>query len=134
MKNPSELRSAWPSSPLAENIFELNGEIRSVLLVDERARIRSFASRTKVPVDPSFVDGVASIRAALIGGLVKQGENLFGYLRLVHLEYSKLHIYGWPVEGGYLFLTSRSELDNNCVMAAITKSSGISGSASRPSV
>jgi len=80
------------------------------MVVDLIGNVISFVSRTMRPVDPQFVNQVGSKWTALLGGMLRGSEGSFGVLEWIHLRYRKLHLYCWSVNGGYLVLTSRSQL------------------------
>ena len=83
------------------------------MVVDRIGIVVAFASRTKRPVDPAFVEDIASKWTALLGGMLRGSETTFGIMKWVHLRYSKVHIYGWLVEEGYLVFTSRTQLEDS---------------------
>jgi len=95
-----------------EQLFEYHEDIRSAMIVDLVGNVVSFASRTKVPVDPSFVNDMTSKWTAVFGGILRGTEKTYGTLQWVHLRYNKLHVYGWLVDQGYLVFTSRSQLED----------------------
>jgi len=97
-------------SVVANRLFEFDNEIRSALVVDRLGNIVSFASRTGRPVDPAFLRDVAAKWVALFGGMLRASEDPFGVLKWLHLRYKRLHLYCWPVDGGYLVFTSRRQL------------------------
>jgi hypothetical protein len=97
---------------LPEKIFDFDDDIRSAMVVDRLGNVIAFASRTGKPVDPSFVNEIASKWTALLGGMLRGNEAIFGVLKWVHLRYRKVHIYCWLVEGGYLVFTSKSQLED----------------------
>ena len=99
---------ASPVSP--EAIFAFHEDIRSAMVVDRVGNLVSFASRTKQPVDPVFVNQIGSKWTALLGGTLRGTEVVYGILKWVHLRYRKLHVYCWLVDEGYLVFTSRSQL------------------------
>ena len=97
---------------LPQKIFDFHDDIRSVMVVDRIGNIVVFASRTRRPVDSSFVKDMASKWTAFFGGMLRGSEELYGVLKWVNLRYGKLHVYCWAIDGGYLVFTSRSQLDD----------------------
>ncbi len=94
----------------AREVFEFDEAIRSAMVVDRIGNVVSFASRSAKPVDPIFVRDAASKWVALFGGMMRGAEESYGILKWIHLRFRKLHLYCWPVDGGYLVFTSRSML------------------------
>ncbi len=82
------------------------------MIVDLIGNVVSFASRTRIPVEPDFVNDMTSKWTAVLGGILRGSEKAYGKLQWIHLRYSKLHMYGWLVDQGYLVFTSRSQLDD----------------------
>jgi hypothetical protein len=95
-----------------EQLFQFHEDIRSAMIVDLRGNVVSFASRTKIPVDPSFVNDMTSKWTAIFGGILRGTEKTYGVLQWLHLRYNKVHVYGWLVDQGYLVFTSRSPLED----------------------
>ncbi len=106
----SILTSASPVVPA--KLFAFDEDIRSAMVVDRLGNLVSFASRTKKPIDPGFVNQIGCKWTALLGGMLRGNEASFGVLEWVHLRYRKLHIYCWLVDGGYLVFTSRTQLED----------------------
>jgi hypothetical protein len=102
-----------PSIP--QKLFEYSEDIRSAMVVDIVGNVVSFASRTKVTVDPSFVNDMTSKWTAVLGGMLRGSEKAYGVLMWLHLRYDKLHVYGWLVDQGYLVFTSRSQLEDELI-------------------
>ncbi len=100
-------------SVVPSKIFGFDDSIRSALVVDRIGNVVSFASRTGKPVDPAYVRDIASKWVALFGGMLRGSEEAYGVLRWLHLRYNRLHLYCWPVDGGYLVLTARTQLDDS---------------------
>jgi len=104
------------ASDVAE-IFRFDENIRSAVVVDRIGNVVSLASRTTKPLDTIFVRDVASKWVALFGGMLRGGDETFGVLRWIHLRYNRLHVYCWPVFGGYLAFTSRAQLNDMKLLA-----------------
>jgi len=65
-------RSGAPTIP--ERLFDYHEDIRSAIIVDLVGNVVSFASRTKVPVEPDFVNDMTSKWTAVLGGILRGSE------------------------------------------------------------
>ena len=101
------------SHVVPEDLFAFHEDIRSAMVVDRLGIVISFASRTKKPVDPMFVNQIGSKWTALLGGMLRGTEANYGVLEWVHLRYRRLHLYCWLVNEGYLVFTSRTQLPDS---------------------